>query len=314
MVVDAQGEILALSEPARDWLGEGAADLIGCRLDSIVEPTSLDRFEAFVDAVSSGTVTASPALSLAGAAGFEEVELTGLRPAGSTEVVLRIERATPAPAESAERAFARRALETQEEERKRLAQELHDDLGQLLTAVRLELDIVRLGSSGRPLDPMSLDPAYSLLDRSHESIRRLCRGLRPPMLERLGLVPALQQIIDDVSGRTGLAIQSEFVVAEDAPSPPDVVALCVFRTLQEAIHNALKHSRAQGMWVSLFEQSGELVLSVFDDGVGLADDARDKGGFGLAGLHERALLCGGSLTIESGPGEGTRLTLSLPLH
>lgn len=314
VVVDAQGEILALSEPARDWLGEGAAQLVGCRLDSIVEPTSLERFGAFVDAVPSGTVLASPALSLAGAAGFEEVELTGLRPAGCDEVVLRIERAALPPALDPGLELTRRALEAQEEERRRLAQELHDDLGQLLTAVRLELDIVRLGMKGRPLEPGAFDPAYALLGRIHESIRRLCRGLRPPVLERLGLVPALQQVVDAVEERTTMAIESEFVVTEGASDPPEAIALCVFRTLQEAINNALKHASATGLWVSLFEQTGELVLSVYDDGVGLTEEARDKGGVGLDGLRERAQLCGGSLLLESRRGEGTRLTLRVPIE
>lgn len=212
------------------------------------------------------------------------------------------------------RALARQLLEAQESERRHLAHELHDELGQTLTAIKITLQAAR-----RVADAATsphLDECISLAEKMLTQVRHLSVDLRPAALDRLGLVPSVRGLLERQAQRTGLITHLETEVAT-ARLPPDLETAC-FRVVQEALTNVLRHARAREVWVGLHEHSRELRLSVRDDGIGFNVEAaqdRAAGGesLGLLGLHERVQLLGGRLEINSAPGEGTTLDVCVPL-
>lgn len=212
--------------------------------------------------------------------------------------------------------LSRKVLMAQEEERARLSRELHDELGQLLTALRLEMGVLQKslgpvlnGSSGK------LDNAVGLVETSAEELRRLCRGLRPPLLDDLGLEPALQTLIRDFVERTGITADYDIDCDLNSNQPSPEVALAAYRIMQEALNNISRHARTDRLSASVLCTAGELQLSVEDEGAGF-----EPGGLsphescGIEGMRERALLVGGSLTVTSTPGKGTRVLFRGPLQ
>lgn len=207
----------------------------------------------------------------------------------------------------------RRAVEAQENERQRVARELHDGIGQALTA--LQLGLGRLESSAR--SPEIKRAAASLRDLSVSTlvdIRDLARDLRPGMLDEMGLEPTLRNYVQAFSERTGvpvgLAVQSL-----SGRLPPEL-EVTIFRIVQEGLANMAKHARAAHAWVSLALKGGTLRVIIEDDGVGF-DVAAVRGerhrSLGLSGMEERCRFSDGTLEIESSPGAGTRLVCTWKL-
>lgn len=206
------------------------------------------------------------------------------------------------------RALSRRLLEVQEQERGRLARDLHDDLGQALTALKIQLE-----SLAKNTDPASRARIAECIETTRhalERVRQLSFSLRPLQLDDLGLVAALRSHLDRQAGIGGLAAHFE---AEALPSriAPEIEIAC-FRVAQEAINNALRHAGASNLWVRLYKSGEKLALSVRDDGKGFdLESARKRGAagasLGLVGMEERVALAGGSLEVRSTPGEGTLL-------
>ncbi len=203
------------------------------------------------------------------------------------------------------RALSRRLFEVQEEERRRLARDLHDDVGQALTALKIQLE-----SRARVED--CVDTVQHTLER----VRQLSLSLRPPQLDDLGLAAALRSHLDRQARVAGLHAHFE---AEDAPQElaPDTETAC-FRVAQEAINNVLRHARARNLWLRLFTAGGRLAISVRDDGRGFdLDAARQRtangASLGLVGMEERMALAGGSFELRSAPGQGTVLLATFPL-
>jgi PAS domain S-box-containing protein len=216
------------------------------------------------------------------------------------------------------RALSRRLLEVQEEERGRLARDLHDDIGQALTALKIQL-----GSLGASLERGALDgtvrariaECIETTQHTLERVRQLSLSLRPSQLDDLGLAAAVRSHLDRQARLAGLAAHFD-----SAGSPPvlaaDVETAC-FRVAQEAITNVLRHARARNLWVSLSENQGDVALLVRDDGGGFdLEAARCKASsgasLGLVGMEERIALAGGTLEIQSSPGEGTALVATFP--
>ena len=212
------------------------------------------------------------------------------------------------------RALSRRLLEVQEEERRRLARDLHDDLGQALTALKIQLE--SLARSGRGTLQSQVDECVATTTHALERVRQLSLSLRPLQLDDLGLVAALRSHLDRQAHVGGLTPHFD---AGEAPrlAGSDLETAC-FRVAQEAITNVLRHAQAKHLWVRLFTADGRLALSVRDDGAGFDLDAARRravagGHLGVVGMEERVALAGGSFELRSAPGQGTVLLATFPL-
>lgn len=207
----------------------------------------------------------------------------------------------------------RRLNATLEDEARRIAHALHDEAGQLLVSVHLELEDV-----ARELAPPAgerLKEVRRLLDLTEQQLRRLSHELRPTILDDLGLVPALEFLAGGVSARAGLSITVEGST-EGRLSP--LVETALYRSVQEALTNVTKHARATRAAVRLQREARTIRCSVRDDGVGFdvtgASTRRGERGLGLIGIRERIYALGGSLEIVSAPGRGTELLIAIPLE
>jgi signal transduction histidine kinase len=214
-------------------------------------------------------------------------------------------------AEHQMRELSQRLVATQEEERKNLSRELHDHVGQVLTALRMELG--RIERTRAPSDA-TIGPAVGecrrLVDSMVRTVRDLALGLRPSMLDDFGLQPALEWHVRDFTRRYGL--QVELNLDGDFNAVPDAYRICVYRAVQEALTNCVRHAQARSIAVTITGDVGRLDVSVTDDGVGL-DVERRGDGLGLRGIEERVRKLHGVMTIRSTPGKGTSLAIRLPL-
>ncbi|MGO1002199.1 sensor histidine kinase [Lysobacter sp. CA196] len=207
------------------------------------------------------------------------------------------------------RRLGRSVWRVQEDERRRLARELHDGIGQNLTALKHRL--VQLGEGLSEEQRTRLQAAIALCADTLEDTRELSRLLRPPILDDLGLEPALRWLARSQSEASGMDVAIEI---EALPALDGDLQTLLFRVAQEAINNAAKHAQARSVLLRLVARSGLLQLQVVDDGCGYDPDAvAASGGCGLGGMRERLRLYDGQLEIHSVPGEGTRLRAVLPL-
>jgi two-component system, NarL family, sensor histidine kinase UhpB len=201
---------------------------------------------------------------------------------------------------------ARRALAAQEGERRRIARELHDEIGQALTAVVLQLDRARRGAT-RTVDD-EVGEARETVRASLEEVRGIARRLRPEALDDLGLVSALAALTNDFSRRAGVHV--ERAIAPDIPALDPEEELVIYRVAQEALTNVVRHAAASRARLVLGVHDGHVVLEVNDAGAGF-DLAGALEGSGLLGMRERALLIGAELELRSAVGEGTSVRLRL---
>jgi signal transduction histidine kinase len=217
-------------------------------------------------------------------------------------------------AEEAERQMRLLAQErdaAQEEERKHLSRELHDHVAQVLTALRMELGrIERTRTSGDVRTGAAVAECKKLVDSMFRTVRDLALGLRPSMLDDFGLEAALEWHVRDVSSRYGVDV--ELHVNGDFDALPDRHRTCVYRAVQEALTNCVRHAKARSVHVRLTSDGDQLDVSVTDDGIGF-DPARRGTGLGLRGIEERVKELHGLATIGSVAGGGTRLAIRLPL-
>ncbi|HEY7335487.1 MAG TPA: sensor histidine kinase [Bryobacteraceae bacterium] len=202
-----------------------------------------------------------------------------------------------------------RLVSAQEEERRAISRELHDEVGQSLSALLMEA-----GNAARvPADSAEVrrhvDSIRKLAEASVNVIRNMTLLLRPSMLDDFGLVPALEWQAREVSKRTGLRIH--VAAEESAGDLPDELKTCIYRVVQEALHNCARHSQARTVKVVVEQESARIVLTVEDDGRGF--DARRVRGLGLVGMEERVNHLGGVFQVRSEPGAGTRVAVELPL-
>jgi two-component system sensor histidine kinase UhpB len=203
--------------------------------------------------------------------------------------------------ESERRESARRALSAQEEERLRIARELHDEVGQALTAVLLQLD--RAAAGGEPAERIA--EAREVARAALEEVRAIARNLRPEALDDLGLAAALRQLCNEAE-RAG--VQVERRISPDVRLAPEV-ELVVYRVAQEAITNVLRHAAAERLVCVLETKDSGAALLVTDDGRGRGDASA---GSGLQGMRERAVLAGATLEISSPASGGTSVSLRVP--
>jgi two-component system, NarL family, sensor histidine kinase UhpB len=204
------------------------------------------------------------------------------------------------------------ALQAQEQERARVARDLHDEVNQALTGLLLRLEAAR--AKAPPELRRELAETKTLANRAMEELLALARSLRPTALDDLGLRAVLAGLVDDVE--RGGNIEATFESDGELAELPSDVQLVVYRVAQEALSNAVRHSGAGSVRVRLKRVPGEggdrIELTVRDDGRGFSFDDAARG-LGLAGMRERALLVGGEVRVESRPEVGTRVRLSVPL-
>ncbi len=218
------------------------------------------------------------------------------------------------------RSLAARLQAVREEERTRIARELHDEFGQMLTALRMDLSILERmvwKTVSEPLARMSLfekiGSISELLEKTIRSTRRIITELRPAVLDELGLSTAIQWQALEFENRTGVRcriarLQHDLVFDQD-------VSTAIFRILQEALTNVAKHASATNVTISLRSEGGTVVMEIVDDGKGMAEDKqKDPTSTGILGIRERVLALNGQFDITSSQGQGTTLKISIPYH
>jgi len=210
-------------------------------------------------------------------------------------------------------------ITAQEKERRRISLELHDEMGQALTAISINIRSIEkeLPLDLTPLIKERIAEIYSLADQASEQIRELSHYLRPSMLDDLGLVPTLRWYLDVYRKRTNLDVKYEPINFEERPSPE--VETVIYRVVQEALNNIVKHAQAGSVLVRVERKDKEAAVFIKDNGRGfevnefLAPDDL-KGGIGLLGMQERVSILEGKFSIQSSKGHGTRISVEIPLH
>ncbi len=208
------------------------------------------------------------------------------------------------------RQLSDRLVTIQEEERRNLSRELHDDLGQAMSAIVIELAKLDSLRSGPEIRLDGLTSLRQLAEENVAKVRNMALLLRPAMLDELGLVPALRWHAREVARRTGLKVK--MIADELHDDLPDSNRTCIYRVVQEALNNCVKHSKAKEVRVVIHRNGEGLSISVQDDGVGF--DAAHNKGLGLLGMMERVSGLGGRFHIESQPGRGTTLSTYFALE
>jgi signal transduction histidine kinase len=221
------------------------------------------------------------------------------------------QRAIAERAEQQMRQLSQRVVAAQEEERKSLSRELHDHVAQVLTALRMELG--RIERARSPADKRlgaAVSECKQLVDQMFGTVRDLALGLRPSMLDDFGLRAALEWYVRDVSRRYGLDVALE--VEGEVDALPEQHQTCVYRAVQEALTNCVRHAHARTLNVRVTGSTAGLSVSISDDGVGF-DPAGRKEGLGLRGLEERVRELGGQIDVTSAMNEGTTIRMHVPV-
>jgi len=232
------------------------------------------------------------------------------------DITLRLERDRKLERHREElRELSARVLEAREEEKTLIARELHDELGQLLTALKMDLAWLRgRGDAGGELGAR-LAAMGDIVDRMVGSTRRIAADLRPLMLDDLGLADAVQWLVDDFAGRSGVRCEIEVSGEESLEALDPKVATAVYRALQESLTNVAKHAGATRVRVALRAGAGEVLFEVEDDGRGIdPDDLGKARSLGLKGMRERVTYLGGRLEVARGVPAGTRVRARVPLR
>jgi two-component system, NarL family, sensor histidine kinase UhpB len=211
--------------------------------------------------------------------------------------------------EAERRESGRRALRAQEAERLRIARGLHDEVGQVLTGVLLQLN--SLTAADEAARARDLDETKQSVRQALEEVRRIARELRPEMLEHLGLVSALTELSRKFADQSGIRVRRRF--ADDLPPLSEEAEIAVYRVAQESLTNVARHAGASHVEVALQPGVGSVVLRVIDDGRGLPETStRLNGHAGLRGMRERALLVGGALAVKRSRDGGVEVRLEVP--
>ena len=210
------------------------------------------------------------------------------------------------------RALTARVQDAREEERKRVAREIHDELGQALTAIKIDLSSLahEFPPDGRQVK--KIESIANVVDQTIKSVRRISTELRPGILDDLGLIAAVEWATDEFEARTGTKCRLDLPENDSAIDSDRATA--VFRILQETLTNVARHANATSVDVRLLKERGNITLEVRDNGRGVSEEQLSaSGSLGIRGMRERALLLHGELTIRGVPGQGTTVWMRIPL-
>ncbi|MGE0824847.1 MAG: ATP-binding protein [Candidatus Binatia bacterium] len=312
------GVILEANLTATRLLETDRARLINANLLRFIAVETRDSFFRHLQRLRTGSLSSTCELSRSRSDGTQVIlQLDSAAPAdaegspGQYRTVLSDVTARTA-AETTRQRLVRQLVEVEEAERHHLARELHDEIMQTLTAIKLNLGAVAQALS--PVPPQ-LDESSDMVEDLVEQVRTLSLDLRPPMLDDLGLVPALQWYCERQARR--LALPINFAAMPFPTSPGSVAEITCFRVTQEALTNVAKHAQATLVSVEVALRNGTIYLIVRDNGVGF-DVARIRGfathggGIGVPGMVERVEMVGGSIDIISAPGRGTEIRACIP--
>ncbi|TMG80037.1 MAG: response regulator [Betaproteobacteria bacterium] len=210
------------------------------------------------------------------------------------------------------RRLAAHLISVREEERAHIAREIHDELGQVLTGLKMEVTWLAKRLREKPLIEKT-DSMCKLIDTTVQTVRKIATGLRPEMLDDMGLVAAVAWQAKEFQKRTGIRCRTK--LPPESVKPDVDISTTMFRIFQEILTNVARHSRATRVDMELAISEERVTLDVIDNGVGIADsDLNGKKSLGLLGMHERALLFGGDVKITGTPGHGTRVSVSIPIR
>jgi len=202
-------------------------------------------------------------------------------------------------------------VQAREEERRRIARELHDELGQRLSTLHMELSSLPGDQTGLPMSA-SVSTMLAMVDETVASVRRIATELRPLMLDDLGLKAAIEWLVMDWARRKGIPVELD--LWETDPPLADNCTIALYRMVQEALTNIVRHAQASRASVRLHQEDGEVVLTVQDDGVGFPEPSlKRKGSHGLLGIRERASMLGGQMEAGKSTLGGARISIRLPL-
>jgi signal transduction histidine kinase len=202
--------------------------------------------------------------------------------------------------------------EVSEQERTRIAREIHDEMGHLLTSLKFDIE----GLAGTPdltreMLKEELASLSCVVDDLIRSVRKIATDLRPGILDHLGLIPALEWQLEQFCSRTGIYCDYDLSIKDESFNDKETTV--IFRIFQEILTNIARHARANKISVSLFKEGHQIMIVISDNGIGFnRKKTRPSESLGLLGMRERALSVGGELTVESEPGKGTRIIFSLP--
>jgi len=323
--LDRQGYVREINLTGASMLGSERKDVLGKPLILWLQPDCLNTFLQHLGHVCGSSERAVVEVLLRrndGPPRHISMVSNGItygpegRPACRTALV----DITPIKEKEAELTLSRQQLrnlsahlnQVREHERRHLAREIHDELGQKLTILRFEVAL--LNSDMAPAQPDVSRTAASLLkqiDETIEAVRTIASNLRPAVLD-LGLPDALEWQIQEFRRRTG--IRCILKISNQKITLDDERATAVFRIVQESLTNICRHAQASEVQINLAKRGDNLLVQVADNGVGLSDDALNKSqSFGISGMRERVRLLDGDLKISSHPGQGTKLKMSIPL-
>ena len=327
---DMSGHLLSINIAGTRFLGRSSEELAGLHIAEALQLSSADNLtDIALDELRRKGASRQQAevKDSAGQSHWLDFSLTLIRDRQGREIGVRgVARDITdriLTEERLQRSFAQlqalsaRLQSIREEERTRIALEIHDELGQLLTGLKMDLSLLatKLTEAGGGAPSMLLEKVGSmsqLLDRTVEMVRRIVTELRPGVLDALGLTAAIEWQAQEFQSRTGVACRWEL--------PPEETTLdmerstAVFRIFQEILTNVARHASATRVRIRLAEIAGELLLEVRDNGRGITEaEINDIWSLGLLGMKERALLLGGKVSISGTPGEGTVITVRVPL-
>jgi signal transduction histidine kinase len=209
--------------------------------------------------------------------------------------------------------LSQKLVHAQEEERKSLSRELHDEIGQMLTGIRMVFgNLEQLRTTPGVDFGNQVAEGKGLAEETLQMVRNLALGLRPSMLDDLGLEPALEWQAREFSRRSGISV--EFKTDGSLENIPEVIRTCIYRVVQESLTNCARHSQAKTVRIDLHGGLTELSLLVSDDGVGFAPARTNSRGLGLVGIQERVRELGGRVDVDSQPEKGTVLKALIPLQ
>ncbi len=317
MVVDRNGIIRAVNPRVEELFGWSSAELAGQTVDVLV-PESVggahaahrDRFVADPHNRPMGVGLDLQGRRKDGSTFPVEISLSPWRPSdGDMRIICTVRDVSDY---RRLQNFSEGALRATEEERQRIARELHDDTAQRLATLILRVRRLAMEADPTARTDMLEDVRDEIVDAT-EGVKRMARGLRPPEIEELGLELAITAHVRSL--REGADFEVDTELGDVDSYLGDTAKLALYRIIQEALSNARRHGQAQGALVRLYLQGSKVIAEVVDLGSGfLASQAMEGGGgLGLVGMRERATMIGGMLTIDSVPGEGTTVRVAVPV-
>ncbi len=320
---NAEGVILQANHAARHLLGSGNRSLVGVPLPSLVVEEERRQLLQRIAKIDDGDRINDLEICLKNESGegiHVCMNVIGVRTGQKNDFTLQWlirDVSERKYMEEQLRAFPSRLIAAQEEERKRIAGELHDSIGQTLVALKYWVETILVTGRNSPSEAVMarLEQFVPVLQRAIEETRSICAGLRPAMLEVVGIHGTLQGFCKEFrSVYPNMQVQLDADVPED--SIPESLKIAIFRITQEALNNIAKHSGATRAGISLILEEGMLHLSIEDNGTGFDINSRGaeiyRKGLGLTGMRERTELTGGTFRIESFPGKGTKVETLWP--